>query len=325
MIKVGIAHPTTLMICQTITAMSQPLKKYLLTDYMIWVSFKVITKVSYDLAQTDNGTSSNAGVIEQCLSGVFEIFTAWFLGAIGSGIPLFSYGAIAAYIVLFFAIYSRNLSIAKSSLWAVLILTILTIWIESYLALFMGIISPPDSVAAKCDAGVNLLLIHFTIPLVGFLDLFFTGLRLLLTFSLLKELERILDVRGNPTNLGRELSINTGIEAAQISNTNNTTGNKNLLSALLRSFLWFGCGGYIYLGQSFKAILMTIVAIFCLLIPDGVWLFWTVYILGIIDTYRLTRRHNRYRQVRWWDISLNFYTLVLATLMGASLAAILAG
>lgn len=270
--------------------MNSTVKKYLLTDFIIWVCCKILIKILFDIGRFF--PTSYDSIAWQCLDGAFDgvsgVFAAWFMGAIASGIPLFSYGALAAYIMLFFAIHHKNAERANFLLTGILILTILTIWIESYLAIFF----PPNSVESACNYTVNISLLVLSIPIIGFFDIFFTVIRFPLTFNLVKEVDRISSSRNT----------------IQSQNNNNS---KNLFVSLLLSTILFGTGGYFYLGQVTKGIFMTLIAFWCLLSQDGEPVFVTVYLLSIIDIYRLTQRNNKYREVNGWETCFNLYTTML--------------
>lgn len=262
--------------------LAQP-NRYFLTDFMIWVTLKCITKIGNDIK------SQNA--LEQCGSAITGVFYPATVGAVGSSIALISYGAIAAYILVFTAIYSKNLSRGKKALWAIFGLTAFTLVVEPFIAIFLSISS-----GDICGVAVDYVFNKLGLPIIEFFNIVSLAVRFFSKIALIKEISTI-----------------TESSEAEGSISGVAQNPKNLIISLALSFLSFGTGGYIYLGQVKKGIIMIILMIFLSKFSVHSSLFQCIYILGIVDTYRLTRRNNRFDDLGNWGTCLNFYTLVWAS------------
>lgn len=252
---------------------------FLLKDFKIWVFVKCAFFILWMISSQARGTADT--VFLDILSGFFGFVTVWFFGAVASSFPLISVTAVAVYIFVLVALTSKSIELKQKvpkALWFVFALSMFTLWAEPFIAMVIpgGLLG--DALGVWIGSRFGIFFMIF--------DPFVSAAWFFMTVAINRKISREI--------LHPESS-------AQVSS--NDTTQMSVVNPTLSLLLSLIGGGYFYLGQVGKGIilllLLTTASEPAILLP--------LYLLSIVDTHRLTRKCNQLGKIRKWSVCWNPY------------------
>jgi len=269
---------------------------FLLKDFTVWVFLKCAFFILWIIAVQSQGSVDS--FILDIVTGFLGFIAVWIFGSVASSFVLISICTIGAYTFILLAIRSKNADLtekAKKVLWGIFFLSLFTLWVEPFIALVMPGGTAGDVIGMWVGDQFNLFFMIF--------DPFISALWFFTTLSINKAL----------SSKASSPSFAHSCSTEPITSDSNTRAVEAVILSII------GCG-YFSLHQIGKG---TILILLLLMSVQQSTLFVPIYLLSVVDVYRLAQKLKTGRRLGRWSVCWNPYTMGNTFVIGVFIAAIL--